>query len=144
MAEGILRKKLEDQGAQMTSVKSAGTAAMEGMPASFIGVSVARMHEVNIMTHRSQPVTRKLLDKSDLVLVMGENHIEYFEENYPQYLDKIHLLKQYGRDDEVEDPNIFDPIGNDAEIYEAVYQDLEIEINRIVGMIINESMDKMY
>lgn len=144
MAEGILRKKLEDQGAQMVSVKSAGTAAMEGMTASFIGISVARMHEVNIMTHRSRPVTRKLMDRSDLVLVMAENHMEYFKENYPQYLEKIHFLKQYGRDDEVEDPNVFDPIGNDAEIYEAVFQDLEKEIIRITGMIINQSMDKMY
>ncbi len=144
MAEGILRKKLHEQGAQLVTVKSAGTGAIEGMPASFIGVSVARMHDVNIMSHRSQPVNRKLMDRSDLVLVMAEDHLAYLLENFPQHQDKIHLLRNYGREDPLEDPNIFDPIGSEAEVYELVFQDLEEEITRIVPFIINASMEKMW
>ena len=143
MAEGILRKKLQEQGAQLVTVKSAGTGAVEGMPASFIGISVARIHDINIMSHRSQPVSKKLMDRSDLVLVMAEDHLTYLTENYPQHKHKIHLLKNYGRETPVEDPNIFDPIGSEGELYEQVFQVLEEEITRIVPFIINASMDKV-
>ena len=143
MAEGILKARLAEQGAQMVHVKSAGIGAMDGMPASFIGVSVSRMHNVNIMHHRSQQVTKKLMDKSDLVLVMAENHMNYMHEKFPQHLHKVHLLKNFGNDDPPEDPNVFDPIGSDAEIYEEVFLGLEVEMDRITSMLINSSMDKM-
>lgn len=143
MAEGILKKLLAEQGAQMVHVKSAGIGAMDGMPASFIGVSVSRMHEVNIMHHRSQQVTKKLMDKSDLVLVMAENHMNYMREKFPQHMNKVHLLKNFENDDPPEDPNVFDPIGGDAELYEEVFLGLEEEMKRITTHIINSSMDKM-
>ena len=102
------------------------------------------MHNVNIMSHRSQPVNRKLMDRSDVVLVMAEDHLAYLSENFPQHKDKIHLLRNYGRETPAEDPNVFDPIGSEAEVYELVFQDLEQEIARVVPFIINESMEKMW
>lgn len=143
MAEGILKKMMRDQGAQMVTVKSAGIGALDGMPASFIGVSVSRMHEVDIMHHRSQQVTKKLMDKSDLVLAMAENHIVYLNEKFPQHAHKVHLLMNYENDNPPEDPNVFDPIGSDAEIYEEVFLDIENEMKRISPHIVNASIDKM-
>lgn len=143
MAEGILKKIVEELGAQMVVVKSAGIAAIEGMPASFIGISVARAHDINIMHHRSQPVTKKLMERSDLVLVMGEDHLKYLNDKYPQFADKVYLLKNYGLQQPVENPNVFDPIGSEGEVYEEVFQILDGELKRVAPIIINKSMDKM-
>jgi len=143
MAEGILKKIIEEQGAQLVTVKSAGIAAIEGMPASFIGISVARAHGINIMHHRSQPVTKKLLEKSDLALVMGEDHLKYINEKYPQFSEKVHLLRNYGRSEPAEEQNVFDPIGSEGEVYEEVFQLLETEMNRVAPFIVNKSMEKM-
>ena len=143
MAEGLLKDALEKQGAQLVSVKSAGTFAVEGMPASFIGISVMRKNGVNIMNHRSQPLSKKLVDKSDLILVMAENHYQYLTEKYPQFKDKVHLLKNYMREELLEEPNVTDPIGGDIEMYEEVFADLQTEIQRVTSFIVNASFDKL-
>ena len=143
MAEGILKSLMEEQGAQLVSVKSAGTSAIQGIPASFIGVSVMRKHRFNIMSHRSQPVTRKLMDKSDLILVMADNHYQILMEKYPQHKHKIYHLKNYGREEPVGEPDVFDPIGGDIELYEEVFEDIYQEMTRIATFIVNASMDKL-
>ncbi|NQS99319.1 MAG: low molecular weight protein arginine phosphatase [candidate division Zixibacteria bacterium] len=142
MAEGALKSLLEEQGAQLVSVKSAGTSTVQGIPASFIGVSVMRKHGINIMSHRSQPVTRKLMDRSDLILVMADNHYQHLIEKYPQHKHKIYHLKNYGMDEPVEDPNVVDPIGGEIELYEEVYEDIYREVRRIATYIVNASMEK--
>ena len=142
MAEAILRKKLKDQGAQLVSVQSAGTAAAPGLPASFIGVSVLRSHGIELINHRSQPVTKKLMDKFDLALAMATDHYDFLIEKFPKNQHKVHLFMNYGREDQVEDPNVVDPITGDWELYEEVYQLLDKEMERITAKVINESMNK--
>ncbi len=144
MAEAVLKKMLQEQGSQLVSVQSAGTAALPGIPASFIAVSVLRTHRVSLMNHRSQPVTRKLMERSDMVLAMAEDHYEFLREKFPKFKDKVHLLKSYGRDDELppEQLSVVDPIMGNWELYEEVYQDIQAEMERITPLIINESMDK--
>jgi protein-tyrosine-phosphatase len=144
MAEGILKKRLQEQGAQLVTVQSAGTSAMAGLPASFIGVSVARKHSVDIIRHRSQPLTKKLLERSDLVLVMAQNHLQYIQEKFPQSAHKTHLLKNYGCSEPVAEADVVDPIGADGETYEAVYDDINNEINRITPFIIDNMMEKYF
>ena len=95
------------------------------------------------MNHRSQPLSRKLVDKSDLILVMAENHYQYLTGKYPQFKDKVHLLKNYMREEPLEDPNVKDPIGGDIEMYEEVFADLQTEIQRVTSFIVNASFDKL-
>ena len=141
-AEAILKKLMEEQGAQLVLVGSAGTNAVEGLPANFLALSVAGSHGVNLMSHRSRPVSRKLMEKSDLIIVMAQNHYDILVKKFPKYKDKVHLLKNYGREEPLNDPEVVDPIGGDGELFEAVYQDINSESERIAPLIINESMDK--
>jgi protein-tyrosine-phosphatase len=143
MAEGILRRLLEEQGAQLIVVKSAGTSALLGMPASFVAISIMRQYGIDIISHRSQPLSRRLLDKSDLILVMAENHLEVIKKKFPQYLEKVFLLKNFSRIEPVEDPNITDPIGGELELFQEVYEDIYRELERITPTIINASMEKI-
>lgn len=144
MAEALLKHLLRQQGSQLVSVQSAGTIAAPGIPASFIAISVMRKYGIIMLNHRSQPVTKKLMDKSDLVIALAVDHHDFLVERYPKYKDKVRLLKKYSLDEdiEIEDLSIDDPIMGDWELYERVYGEIKEEVERITPMIINASMEK--
>jgi len=142
MAEGILKKILQEQGSQLVSVSSAGTGAVEGLPANFLALSVATQYGVNLISHRSRPITKKLLERNDLIIVMAQDHYDFIAEKFPKYADKVVILKNYGREEPVEEPDIPDPIGAEGEVFHGVFQQLEEEAQRITPIIISESMNK--
>ena len=142
MGEAMLKHKLEKQGAQLVSVSSAGIGTVAGAPASFIGVTVLRSNGVELRGHRSRPLTRKMMAQSDMVIAMAQDHYDKMTRNYPEFADKIFLLRTFLNDEDVEDPSVEDPIGGDWEAYVRVYQVLDRELDRIVNYIINESMAK--
>ena len=141
MAEAILRKILSDQGAQMVSTGSAGIAAVSGIPASFGAVSVLRKHGYDLMSHRSQPVTRRLMERSHLLLAMAADHYDYLIDAYPRHREKIHLLKKFGTDADFDTEmlSITDPIMGNWELYEKVFYDIYREVKRISPLIVEMS-----
>ncbi len=142
MAEAILKDKLSKLGAQLVSVSSAGTGTVDGAPASFLGITILRTHGIDLIGHRSTPLSRRQMERADLVIAMAKNHYDKMLNDYPDRADKIFLLRTFMKDEEVEDDSVEDPIGGDMEAYERVYQVLDAELDRIVNHIINLSMEK--
>ncbi len=59
---------------RQVEIASAGTRAREGKPAAPPSVTIAAGWGVDLRGHRSQPVSDELLERSDLVLTMTEEH----------------------------------------------------------------------
>ena len=106
MAAALLGDRLaQDPDRQDWQVDSAGVSAYEGSPASTHGIEEMRARGIDMSGHRSQPVTRALVEGADLVLAMTHNHVEALEVAYPDQAPKVVLLSQMvGRTYDIADP----------------------------------------
>jgi len=95
IAETCLKQKLKDLGeVENWRVSSAGTWAEKGLPAHPMAVKAAAGVGLDLSEHRSKPVTPRLLDRSDLVVVMEKDHKEALLTEFPLMNAKIILLTE--------------------------------------------------
>lgn len=128
LAEAIARKIAIERGLPNVEVASAGTSAWEGAPASDGSLLVGMERRMDLGAHRSQPLTRGLVEGSDLILVMSPHHLERVEALGGG--GRAFLLTAYpapgphGR-------SVPDPIGADLDVYRQTADELEQEIRRV-------------
>lgn len=128
MAEAIARKVAIERGMPEVEVASAGTSAWDGAPASDGSLLVGIERHMDLGSHRSQQLTRALVQESDLILVMGPHHLERVQALGGG--DKAYLLTAYpahGRNGRA----VNDPVGADLEVYRATADELEEEVRRV-------------
>ena len=137
MGAGLLKAKLDPDLAKKVHIVSAGTYAMNGLPASSNAQMVAREFGVDLTDHNSQVLTPYLISHSDLILVMSPEHAEIIHQMDPTSRIRTFLLKEFGRPRARADSDsvVHDPIGGDADVYQQVYQELDDEITRILPLI---------
>ncbi|WP_286087817.1 protein tyrosine phosphatase [Enterobacter bugandensis] len=114
MGERLLRQQLPD--AQVTS---AGIFGLEGRPADAIAKAVALRHGVSLEGHVARKVTRYLLQKSDLILVMEPEHLRFIASVAPENRGKSLLFGQW-----LETKDIPDPYRKSREAFEYVFEQL--------------------
>jgi len=134
MAEGLLCRYLKDNNCKETKVISAGISTLSGMMASSSAIEVMRKEGIDISGHRAQPVTRSMINESDLILGMEPVHIETILGIVPEAKDKTHLLLEYVYGKEADTRMNFwvvDPIGKPKEVYESVLMTLKDAIERL-------------
>jgi protein-tyrosine-phosphatase len=137
MAEGILKKMLPEEYRDKIMVSSAGTGGFLNIPASPHTIAVAAEHGIDLYNHVSQGITRPLLQKADLALVMAEIHLDYLCSKFPAFKENMFLLKAFERRDKLQkNLDIEDPIGRDKAYYEKIYNEIESEIKRILPRIL--------
>ncbi|MCZ7592254.1 MAG: low molecular weight protein arginine phosphatase [Kiritimatiellae bacterium] len=113
MAEAILRHRLGNRPGWR--VKSAGVAALTGVPASAEALVALREWQIDVRQHRSQPLTQKLVEESDWIIVMTRGHAQAVLSMFPEARDRVRLLTEFGTDRRMED--IPDPIGMSLDVY---------------------------
>ena len=122
MAAGLLRARLEEDGERSDwRVRSAGTWASEGRPASAYAVAEMDERGIDIHSHHSCSVNAELMEAADLVLVMTRNHAEALSVAFPDQAHKVHLLSEMVG--QVYD--ISDPYGGTRLEYSYIAQELE-------------------
>ncbi len=135
MAEAIARKFSIERGLADLDVASAGTSAWDGAAASDGALLVGMERRLDLGGHRSQQLSRALVDESDIILTMGPHHLERAEALGGR--GKSYLLTAYptrgttGR-------AISDPVGGDLDIYRATADELEVEIRRVFDSLAAE------
>jgi protein-tyrosine-phosphatase len=144
MAEGLLRKMLRDRDVKNLKVGSVGICGWEDMLASPFAIEVARLRGVDLSRHRSQQLTKKMVQEADLILAMSQEHINYIRRIDPKAGDKTHLLKIFLKSHPAsnEDQNqgvlfIKDPIGGTLGDYERSFLEIEKEIKRIFPKLLS-------
>jgi len=103
LAHVIAEKYAADRGRNVV-VKSASTLGLDGREAHKNSVRVAREIGLDLTSHRSQPLTKELMDWSDFALGMEIMHAGHMREHYPEADEKIMLLGTFGGVYEISDP----------------------------------------
>ncbi|MBF2748630.1 protein tyrosine phosphatase [Enterobacter bugandensis] len=114
IGERLLRQQLPD-----AQVSSAGIIGLEGRPADATAKAVALRHGVSLEGHVARKVTRFLLQKSDLILVMEPEHLRFIASVAPENRGKSLLFGQW-----LETKDIPDPYRKSREAFEYVFEQL--------------------
>jgi len=112
MADGIIKTMLDEKFVQ---IKSAGTAAMDGLPASENARIVVKEFGGDISNHQTRYLTKEQVDEADLILVMEYKHYETVLELAPDATIKTFLLKEYKR--RTKHNEVSDPVGKELDVY---------------------------
>ena len=128
MAEAIARKVAIERGLPEMEAASAGTSAWDGAAASDGALLVGIERRLDLGNHKSQQLTRALVDSADLILTMGPHHLERVQALGGA--DKAYLLAGYP-DHGTAARAISDPVGAELDVYRATADELEVEIRRV-------------
>ena len=143
MAEGALRVLLEKERPGKFEVISSGTSAADGFPATEHAIEASKLWKSDISKHESQALTKKLIDRADLILAMTPNHYRQLMTINPEAQSKYFLLRNFP------DPDPFgaavdDPIGQPLDYYKNTFLEIAEEAGRILSEIvkrIDETVD---
>ncbi len=96
IVEAFIRHSLyEDKLDARINVLSAGMDARPGIKVPLELVShILDTYALDLSRHKSQPVTTKLFQTADLVLVMEQQHLERLSKQYPRHSHKIRLMSE--------------------------------------------------
>ena len=86
-------------------VGSAGTWALEGDEAAEKAQQALLPRGIDLSAHRSRPVSRDLLEKFNLILVMERSHKEALRLEFPDLTERIYLISEMvGSNRDIRDP----------------------------------------
>ena len=118
-------------------VESAGVWAYDGSPATANAQKAMAERGLDLSRHLSQPTSSTLLKQFDLTLVMEQRHKTALQEQNPQLVDRIYLMREIAG----QEGDFADPVGGSLERYRAAADELEglieVSINRIEGLVTN-------
>ena len=145
MAEAMLDNAVENSDVLDGEIKtdSAGTFAFEGgEPANYAKLAMNEI-DLSIDKHKSKQIDRDLAEWADLILAMDSAVQEQLAVMYPEFEDKIKLLKEYvfGTDVEEDSLNIEDPYGEDLETYQETRDDIKNTIDALVKKLERENKE---
>lgn len=118
VAAGIFRKHLHELGiGDSWVVGSAGTWTATGRLVIPEVANVAPRFNLDLSSHRSTKVSRKLLSSYDLIIVMQASQKEALVTEFPELHEHIHLLSNVA---ERRSYDITDAIGSEREMMEVI------------------------
>ncbi len=119
--------------------ESAGVAAVEGLPASAPAVNVMTSRGLDLRSHRSQPVTARLVDRAYMILTMTRAHKRAIVDRFPIGADKTYLLRDF--DTVSPGAEIGDPIGGGFEIYTRVSDEIDAALPGLLAFLCEQLDD---
>ena len=132
MAQHLIEKELKALRKNNIYVSSCGVSAVEGLGASSSVVSLLKEEGLDARNHRATRISREIIMRADIVLVMEAIHTREIERMYPEFSDKVHLLSEFA-DNTAADVN--DPIGKPQEGYRECYLQIKGMVKKIAEKI---------
>jgi len=127
MAEGLLKKKLAEEGITAVRVISAGTSAYQGNASTPEAVRAALEKGIDISAHRAHLLSRALIEEADLILTMNEAHKWEVVRLVPRALEKTFVLTEFSNN-RWKREGIPDPYGGFLEDYRRCLSEIEGEL----------------
>lgn len=121
IAEYLLRQHLGPHSGWQ--VRSAGLSAANGLAASAEAIEVLGEKNIDLAPHRSRALTREMIDKADLVVVMTSSQARELGRRFPEAGERVRLLTSFAPGAAGED--IEDPIGGDVGTYRRIRDDID-------------------
>jgi len=117
MAEGYLRKRSEEEGKNL-NIRSAGTATFYGMKPTGEAIKVMDETGVDVSGHDATPISKEMVETSDIILVMEPHHRDAVIGLAPDKEDIVFYLRSF--EEGAIDDIIPDPIGRSLIFYRNV------------------------
>lgn len=130
-AEGLFKKLAGQNRFDDIEAQSAGLIALPGNSATHMAQRVAAEHDVDLVEHSAQPVSKNLVSWSDLILVMEKSHSDSIVSEFPEETGKVQLIRHYARYGSKK-RGIADPYGLDYEAYRFCFVDIEDAVTGLV------------
>lgn len=131
MAEGLLRHQLGAESPWV--VRSAGTFAVEGVPASAHAIRVLAGRGIDLRRHRSRQLTLGLVREADIVVAMAQQHCDQIRAEMPDARRKLFLMGAFLPD--VASRDIDDPIGGNRSVYQIAAETIADAIPGLVAFL---------
>ena len=135
MAKALLEKALKEKNRDDMEVLSAGIMMFGGLTATEEVKELLAREGVDVSAHRSQRVTRDMIKKSDIILVMEKLHEKRILELVPEAKNRLFLLKEFAKINNNNELDIADPIGRPYEFYAQTLRIIKEAIERISNLI---------
>ncbi len=129
MAEISFRRRLREAGLAWRTA-SAGVATELGFPASFLAVATLAARGLDGSGHRSQPLTRELVDEAGLIVVMTQAHRMIVRRRFPEVEEKVHLLRDF--DSRSRGQDVEDPLSGTAGEYACILDEIEAAFPELI------------
>lgn len=104
---------------------SAGIYAASGEPASTGARRAMERRGLSLDQHRSQPITRTLVENADCIVGMSAGHIRQLRMLFPECQTPMLAL---------EHPPVADPYGGDDAAYERAAQEIALQLPALLEM----------
>lgn len=128
LAAAALREELGADGARV-DVRSAGTSAWQGQPASEGSIEIATGAGLDLADHRSRRVTVSEVRAADWVFVMEPLHRVALEA-LGAPVERVHVMSDWPEPGEPAMP-VSDPFGGSREAYEECWRRIRRHVQRI-------------
>lgn len=141
LAERVARRAARERGLDGLEVRSAGTFAGRGAPASSGAVLAARRRGLDLSGHRSTPLGPDQVEWADLVLVMTHAHRRVADDIGGE--GKSALVTEYLPDGHPEHGReVGDPAGGDVERYVDVLELLETAVGGVLDAVAGDGREE--
>lgn len=137
MAEACFKVLAEAHGLNSLIVKSAGTGAIKGAPASYQACEAVKEIGGDLSEFSSTPLNWELVDSSDLIIAMTAGHRAEIIRRFPAASSKVHLLLEF--DDQTE-ANVSDPFGGGLDLYRFTLSAMMPALNKLADKILNNEI----
>ena len=132
MAAALARHALRERGWTQVEVRSAGTGALGGSPASEPVPVVLEERGVELGDHEAQELTPELVSWADLILVMSPSHLEAVHGLGGG--EKSGLVTDFLDTPEQGRP-VIDPIGGSVDVYRDTREQLERAVDSVLDRL---------
>ncbi len=135
MAERILKGRLAKIKGSDAVVCSAGMIDMQGADGDPSAIKMLADHGYDSLSHVSRLVSEGMLEGADLIVVMENAHRQKLIGDYPQYEEKIRLLKSFAKDFDGINQNIRDPYRQSVYNYRLCFSEIYMAIDGMMKCI---------
>lgn len=136
-AQEYLKKLAKEKNLSFVEIDSCGTIAQPHFKIPEILFKLLKVYGIDNFKkseHKPTKICQEIVDKSDIILVMEKNHLEYIKKNFSSSCHKTFLLKEYAGF--LSHLEIFDPIGQEKVVYiktaEEIKNCLDIIIQKLI------------
>ncbi len=136
MAHGILKKNITgSKYNKIIEIGSAGTLNINDSHPTIETLDVSNNAGIDLSDHLSRGLNESIIINSNLIICLALNHMHYIQDNFSQYRSRAMLLKQIGREGQLSNPSVADPIGRSLSYYEKIFKQISDEVHRVTPLI---------
>jgi len=136
-AQGLFTALVDQKKLKGVHAESAGLLALHGNSATFLAQKVAAEYGVDLTEHQAKLVSEKLVNGSDLILVMEKSHKDELLADFSEATDKTFLIRRFARLGS-RSRGVADPYGLQYDTYRFCYLDIEDAVLGLVDFLIKK------